>query len=211
MGIAERRERERLQRRKEIVDTAERIIFSVGLDKATMDAIAEEAELSKATLYLYFNSKIDLYFAIYLRGQQKLFKLIDKRTRELPSPQDKIKAFLQALVYFQDKFPNYFDAFYYFLTHRLEVSKNSEDLQASRELDDQYLAKWMELIDNGKKEGLIRKDMNAPATALIIWLQLVGFLKVYSIIHPELKEKFNINRDELLEEYYNLLFKGIFR
>jgi len=211
MGIAERREREKQQRRKGIVDAAERIIFSLGLEQATMDAIAEEAELSKATLYLYFKSKIDLYFAIFLRGQQKLFKLIDERMKDLTSPRDKIKAFLQAVVFFQDMYPDYFNAFYYFLTHRMEVSKNSEELQTSRELDDLYMTKWMELVDNGKKEGLIRKDLNAQATALLIWMQLVGFLKIYSIIHQDLQEKFSANREELLEEYYHLLFEGIFK
>ncbi|MDL1893205.1 helix-turn-helix transcriptional regulator, partial [Sphingobacteriales bacterium CHB3] len=52
MGIIERKEREKEQRREEIVTAAEKIFFEKGLAIATMDEIAEAAELSKGTLYL---------------------------------------------------------------------------------------------------------------------------------------------------------------
>ena len=68
MGIAERKEREKLQRRFDIIDAAEKIFFTKGFESATMDDVAMEAELSKGTLYLYFKSKEDLQFAIFMRG-----------------------------------------------------------------------------------------------------------------------------------------------
>jgi len=54
MGISERRMREKEQRKKEILDKAERLFFSRGYDDVSMDEIANEVELNKATLYLYF-------------------------------------------------------------------------------------------------------------------------------------------------------------
>ena len=56
MGIAERKEREKLQRRNDIIDAAERLFFQHGFETPTMDDVAREAELSKGTLYLYFKS-----------------------------------------------------------------------------------------------------------------------------------------------------------
>lgn len=64
MGIAERKEREKQQRREEIIQAAEKVFFSKGFEKSTMDDIAERAELSKGTLYLYFKSKEDLHMAV---------------------------------------------------------------------------------------------------------------------------------------------------
>ena len=57
MGIQERKEREKLQRREDIIDAAEKVFFKKDLDSATMDDVANEAELSKGTLYIYFKSK----------------------------------------------------------------------------------------------------------------------------------------------------------
>jgi TetR/AcrR family transcriptional regulator len=50
MGITERKEREKEQRRNAIIDAAEKIFFTKGMDNSTMDDVAEEAELSKGTL-----------------------------------------------------------------------------------------------------------------------------------------------------------------
>jgi len=57
MGIAERREREKAARRREIVSCAMDIIMLQGVERVSMEDIAQRAELSKATLYLYFSNK----------------------------------------------------------------------------------------------------------------------------------------------------------
>jgi len=57
MGITERREREKIERRKDIIDCAKKLILSYGIERVSMEDIANKAELSKATLYLYFPGK----------------------------------------------------------------------------------------------------------------------------------------------------------
>ena len=57
MGIAERREREKIERRRTILNCARELILSQGVEKISMEDIARKAELSKATIYLYFSSK----------------------------------------------------------------------------------------------------------------------------------------------------------
>jgi len=57
MGITERREREKIERRRTILNCARELILSQGVDQVSMDDIARRAELSKATLYLYFSGK----------------------------------------------------------------------------------------------------------------------------------------------------------
>jgi AcrR family transcriptional regulator len=61
MGIAERKERERTERKSLIMGCAKELILKYGAEKVSMMDIARRAELSKATLYLYFPSK-DLLF-----------------------------------------------------------------------------------------------------------------------------------------------------
>ena len=57
MGITERREREKSERRRAILNSARDLILSQGVDRVSMEDIARKAELSKATLYLYFSGK----------------------------------------------------------------------------------------------------------------------------------------------------------
>ena len=57
MGISERREREKDERRRMILNCARELILSQGVQNISMEDIARKAELSKATVYLYFSSK----------------------------------------------------------------------------------------------------------------------------------------------------------
>jgi len=57
MGITERREREKNERRKNILNCARELILGQGVERVNMEDIAKKAELSKATVYLYFSSK----------------------------------------------------------------------------------------------------------------------------------------------------------
>ncbi|MBN1545096.1 MAG: TetR/AcrR family transcriptional regulator [Syntrophaceae bacterium] len=66
MGIAERKIRERENRRRLILQTAERLFFRDGFHAVTVEQIAREAELAKGSIYLHFRSKEELYAELLL-------------------------------------------------------------------------------------------------------------------------------------------------
>ena len=61
MGITERKEREKAQRRSAILKCARELILLQGIQQVSMEDIAQKAEISKATVYLYFSSKEVLF------------------------------------------------------------------------------------------------------------------------------------------------------
>ena len=72
MTVSDRKEREKEMRRKDIIDTAEKLFFEKGYENITMADIAEGTELARSTLYLYFKNKKEMYLAISIRGTQIL-------------------------------------------------------------------------------------------------------------------------------------------
>ncbi|MFG1237224.1 TetR/AcrR family transcriptional regulator [Xanthobacter autotrophicus DSM 597] len=52
------------KKRLDIIDGARRVFFHKGFDGASMDEIARAASVSKATIYVYFQSKADLFQAL---------------------------------------------------------------------------------------------------------------------------------------------------
>ena len=52
------------QKRHQIIEGASRVFTSVGYDAASMNDVAREADVSKATLYVYFPNKEKLFAAI---------------------------------------------------------------------------------------------------------------------------------------------------
>ncbi|HSI39129.1 MAG TPA: TetR/AcrR family transcriptional regulator [Xanthobacteraceae bacterium] len=66
-------------KRREVIDGARRVFFAKGFDGATMDEIARAAGVSKATIYVYFDSKEDLFQALVevdrRKSAERLFEI----------------------------------------------------------------------------------------------------------------------------------------
>ena len=68
MTTRARREREKQERRRSILRAARETFFQNGFHHATVDSVAERAEVSKGTVYLYFESKESLLAHLLLDG-----------------------------------------------------------------------------------------------------------------------------------------------
>lgn len=98
MGIQERKEREKERRRQQIMVAAKRVFSDKGFSKATMEDIAQEAELSPGTLYLYFKNKEELYASLSLRILQYLLIRVEHVNEEKDSgPEEKLKSLVDAM------------------------------------------------------------------------------------------------------------------
>ncbi|RLB94433.1 MAG: TetR/AcrR family transcriptional regulator, partial [Deltaproteobacteria bacterium] len=98
MGIQERKERERERRRQQIIVAAKRVFSKKGFNRATMEDIAQEAELSPGTLYLYFKNKDELYASLSLRILQYLNIRLDHVVKEEGlAPAERMQALKEAI------------------------------------------------------------------------------------------------------------------
>jgi AcrR family transcriptional regulator len=64
MGITERREREREEVRRKMLDAARDLFVTEGYERVTMRKIAEAIEYSPTAIYLHFEDKDDLVLAL---------------------------------------------------------------------------------------------------------------------------------------------------
>jgi len=66
-------------KRRDIIDGARRVFFDKGFDGASMDEVARAASVSKATIYVYFGSKEELFEALVqndrARSAEHLFEV----------------------------------------------------------------------------------------------------------------------------------------
>jgi AcrR family transcriptional regulator len=210
VGIAERREREREQRKNDIIDAAERVFFSRGLETATMDDVAEEAELSKGTLYLYFKNKEDLYLAIHLRGNKILKSLFEKAAVLDISGLEKTRAIGLAYVEFFEKHPDYFNAMIYYESH--DIDFNDQDSVATQCLIEGKIT--LELLINaivaGIKDKSIRPDIDPVKTAVCLWGQTTGIIQIATLKENiVLSPQFSISAHEVIEYSFNLIYHSL--
>ncbi|MDQ0349295.1 TetR/AcrR family transcriptional regulator [Ancylobacter vacuolatus] len=58
-------------KRRDIIDGARKVFFEKGFDGASMDEVARAAGVSKATIYVYFGSKEELFEALVLNDRAR--------------------------------------------------------------------------------------------------------------------------------------------
>jgi len=86
-AILPRKEREKLARRAEIQGAARTVFAEKGFEAATLEEIAERAELAKGTIYSYFENKEALFFSLIeeiLEGQTRILKEAHEMDKTAP-------------------------------------------------------------------------------------------------------------------------------
>ena len=101
MGIAERKAREKLLRHQQILDAAYEVFRKEGYSSATMDLIAERAEIAKGTIYLYFKSKEEVYCSLLVNGLDILIELLNDMLSRKPQPEQFLRETAKILFQFR--------------------------------------------------------------------------------------------------------------
>ncbi len=77
-----------------ILESARKVFAAKGFSRATMDEIAEAAGLAKGTLYLYFDSKQEIYLGALQHGITEMVELAEMNMRGVESSRAKLHRFL---------------------------------------------------------------------------------------------------------------------
>ncbi|HXG94855.1 MAG TPA: TetR/AcrR family transcriptional regulator [Blastocatellia bacterium] len=108
MGSKQRREREKEALRQDILDAARELFVEEGYENVSMRRIAEKIEYSPTTIYLYFEDKAALLFAICEETFAKLAKKLENIMQQYADPIEALERGCRAYVEFGLKNPNHY-------------------------------------------------------------------------------------------------------
>jgi AcrR family transcriptional regulator len=209
MGIIERKGREKEHRKEEILDAAQKVFFEKGLATATMDEIAETAELSKGTLYLYYKSKEDMYLGVMMRGMEGLHIEFERIGLSNVSTVEKIVKLEAAYI-------NYFykERKFFRMTNFLQSphfhKQVSDEMKQSCDVDGQKVWNVIDsILQRGVEEGVLRPNFNPIELGVILWSNTTALLFRIDNEGELWKKRFNINLEHTLEVSNRLLFEAI--
>src|ERR1700748_667316 len=75
MGIFERKEKQKQEIRKQILDASMKLFIEEGFENVSIRKIAELIEYSPTTVYLYFKDKDEIFLHLHDLGFQKMAEL----------------------------------------------------------------------------------------------------------------------------------------
>jgi AcrR family transcriptional regulator len=176
MGITERREREKEEIRKKILDAARELFEAEGYDNVTMRRIAEAIEYSPTTIYLHFEDKDDLVRALCHEDFGRLLEALSL----LPPAADPVEAIRQlgrAYVGFALNNPNHFRFMFMSPAHKNETHGPGDPGWRS-------FGALLEAVQRAVAAGRFRK-LDPLTAAQILWMNVHGIACALITLPPE--------------------------
>ena len=206
MGIQERKEREKARRRQQIIVAAKRVFSAKGFNKATMEDIAKEAELSPGTIYLYFKNKDELYASLSLRILHYLYLRVEQLNSEDIAATKKMDTLKDVLYDVYE-----FDPLIVINMFHLQSSETLKNLSSKllgeiKELSQKALGIMENIFRDGIESGDFI-DLHPVAMADIAWALFSGI-----ILWEESKRILNSDKDYLkdtLAMAFDIFSRGI--
>lgn len=176
MGIQERKEREKEQRKAAIMECAKKIFLAKGFVNASMEDIASCSELSKATLYVYFKNKEDIILNVMSGILSRLTKLLENSMAKVKSSDDKMRMIVDAYISFYSEFNAQYELF---SSQESTAGMDFVSLDGYQDYVRQYNKFWETIctpIKMALNEGILHQDYSAVEIAVTLWSSIKGLM-----------------------------------
>ena len=146
-------------RTSEILEAARKVFAERGFHEATVEEIAEAAGVAKGTVYLYYASKRDVYFAALKFGIAQMYSSLLREVKKVSAPEQKLKALIAAKLAYFDENRDFFKIYYSELGNIPTAHPGGFDKELKALYQDQA-----RLVETILKEGMRNKVMRNVRT-----------------------------------------------
>ena len=208
MTTRARREREKEKRRQSILQAAREVFFENGFHRATVDNVAERAEVSKGTVYLYFESKETILAHLLLEALDELIEELEQAyaADESIAADERLRQLGWAYLRFFEREPEYFRLLMAMDRGRFQDSVTPEVYQEVLSASLEGLNWVIKAIRQGIGEETFRCcDVRLAASTL--WAMLNGVLELMN--HPLRREMVGMECEVLYRTAVETVIQGL--
>lgn len=188
------------QRRDEIADAAVNVFAEHGFSQTSVQQIADAAGISKGSIYVYFDSKIDVLDRVFRDFRAALHDAFDRALDRPEAPLEKFDTLLTELVGLVRENRPTLKVLFDFWSHSLHTDdEETIDYETFyREIEE----KLRTLLEEGAKAGALRSDWDEELPSMMI-----GFFEgqiVQWLVNPASPPLKNVK-----ETGYSLIMDGL--
>lgn len=199
MGIQERKEREKEDMRRLILEAARKLFLEQGYEKTSIRSIADAIEYSPGTIYLYYKDKNELLFALHEEAFLKMMQELIKVTG-IKDPFDRLVEMGHQYIKYAIENPELYDLMFI-------MQAPMETLACRDEIWEDGLKSFGLLklvIADCVKAGYFKEE-NIEIMAMTIWAYMHGLVTIY------LKNRMSMFQDnqqlDRIQDSFNLFVK----
>ena len=187
MGIAERKEKQKLEIRKLILDASMKLFVEEGFDNVSIRKIADLIEYSPTTVYLYFKDKDEIFFSLHDIGFQKMLEL-NRNLDNIENPLLRLHKMGENYINFGMENPEYYELMF------IQREPMKKLTGCDWENGDAALTRLRDTVIECIEKGYIAKG-DAQLVSLSVWSTVHGLV---SLAIRERMEKFVPQKEYIL-------------
>jgi AcrR family transcriptional regulator len=172
MGIAERKEKQKQEIRKLILDASMKLFVEEGFDNVSIRRIADLIEYSPTTVYLYFKDKDEIFFNLHEIGFQKMLEL-NKNLETIEDPLNRLHKMGENYLRFGIENPEYYDLMF---IQRAPMKKLVE-MGCDWENGDAAMTRLRTTVSECMEKGLIART-NPELVSMSVWSMVHGLVSL---------------------------------
>jgi AcrR family transcriptional regulator len=173
MGISERKDREKAEMRKIILNAAMELFIKEGYSGVSIRKIAEKIEYSPGSIYTYFTDKDSIFYELHVEGFNKLYQK-QLASQGINDPRERLMAHAKAYLDFAFENQQYYDIMFIMMGPVETICKN-EDLDWTHGQRSYDLLKRN--VTECKAAGAF-KDKDVEAVAFLLWSIVHGIASI---------------------------------
>ena len=198
MGVKERKERDRVDMKELILNSAHQLFIDKGFDEVSIRNIAEAIEYSPATIYLYFKDKNEIFHALH--GEAFIiFNQFVAEVFTIKDPFKRIIALGEKYLQFAFKYPKYYTIMF-IAEAPMQCDQNTEGwIEGGRALDG-----LESIVADCIKEGKLKKQPIKPM-AFTIWSYMHGMCSL--ALRDRMKHYTEEEREGMIENSFKIFIQ----
>lgn len=209
MGIVERRLRDKERRVKEIVTSARQLFLSKGYLSTTMLDIAEQAELSRRTIYLYFKSKEEISFILILESFSTILKELTAAAKADVNGAAQLVAMKRRYI---DFYKNDFEQFYFtlFFDYKLTIESFSDaEAKECIQIVKDICSLFVTVLKKGNSDGSLKVNGELRTVAFTLMTIIHSTMQKVASRRELIDELLDYKELDLIENMFQILYSSL--
>ncbi len=206
MGIQERKKREKGLRRQQILEAAKAVFSSKGYNAATMEEIADAAELSPGTLYIYFKNKEELHTFLSIDMLKHIAEEVEIVSQNDKPSEEKLDGLYDVFIEVYEQDPMILISLFHLQAGETLKNLSEEVLGQLKQTSSKALSAITSIIREGIEAGVF-VDCHPVALADVLWSTFSGV-----VLWVDSKRLLNDQKDFVkptLKTAFKIISKGL--
>ena len=207
MSSEERRKKEKENRKNSILKAARKLFFERGFKSVTVDLIAAKAEVSKGSIYLYFDSKEEIYTQILISANIERHKEVENFAKQEGTASELLLRFASDYVNFFLDNNELFRILMTFMLHADNMNLTDDQNTQLIHTTNENIRTISEILQKGVTSGEFVSNIDIRQIQNAIWGLLNGIISLY--IYTGAPEKRAERIYVTIRDSLNVFIKGI--